>query len=186
MLTSQLTAQVADPAGGYFDTILGLPLHPLAVHIPVVVLPVAALGLIALVLIRPLRRRFALLTLVGLLIGTAGAFLAAESGEMLAARVGEPEVHAQWGSVLPFVAAGLAVLGGIWLLWARHAAGPRVPRAAPAVTPPTPMRRSQVTPCPCGPATRPTTAPRPRRRPAAATPRCSRRWASSPLWARWR
>ena len=26
------------------------------------------------------------------------------------------------------VAAGLAVLGGIWLLWARHAAGPRVPR----------------------------------------------------------
>ena len=122
MLTSQLTAQVADPAGGYFDTILGLPLHPLAVHIPVVVLPVAALGLIALVLIRPLRRRFALLTLVGLLIGTAGAFLAAESGEMLAARVGEPEVHAQWGSVLPFVAAGLAVLGGIWLLWARHAA----------------------------------------------------------------
>ena len=138
MLTSQLTAQAAEPTGGYFDTILGLPLHPLAVHIPVVVLPVTALGLIALVLIRPLRRRFALLTLVGLLIGTAGAFLAAESGEMLAARVGEPEVHAQWGSVLPFVAAGLAVLGGIWLLWARHAAGPRVPRAErrPRRTPP--------------------------------------------------
>lgn len=128
MLTSQLTSQ-AEPLGGVLDTILGLPVHPLAVHIPVVFLPVAALGLLALILIRPLRRRFALLTLAGLAVGTGGAFLAAESGEMLAARVGEPETHAQWGGVLPFVAAGLLVLGGIWLIWARQAAGPRVPRA---------------------------------------------------------
>ena len=123
-----LAAQVTT-SDSFFDTILGLPVHPLAVHIPVVVLPVAALGLVTLVLIRPLRRRFALLTLAGLVVGAGGAFLAKGSGARLAARVGEPETHAYWGGILPFVAAALLVLGGVWLLWARQAAGPKVARA---------------------------------------------------------
>ena len=42
-----------------FDSFLGLPLHPLVVHGAVVLLPLAALGVIALVLRSAWRERFA-------------------------------------------------------------------------------------------------------------------------------
>jgi uncharacterized membrane protein len=65
------------------DQITGLPAHPLLVHIPVAMLPLAALGVVVM-LARTAwyeRYRWAVLVVAG--IGTLGAILAASSGESL-------------------------------------------------------------------------------------------------------
>jgi uncharacterized membrane protein len=111
-----MSASLLVPADGRFDTIAGLPLHPLVVHIAVVLLPLAALGLIVLVLVPRWRATYGWLTLAGLAVGTAGAFVAKESGEALAARVGLPQRHAELGDVLPLVAGLLFVVAVVWFV----------------------------------------------------------------------
>lgn len=68
------------------DTVFGIPTHALVVHAVVVLLPLAALGGLAVALVPALRRRYG--TLVGLLtlaaVGTVP--VATESGERLFAR----------------------------------------------------------------------------------------------------
>ena len=100
-MSSRVLALVAD--SGPFDTISGLPVHPLVVHGAVVLLPVAALAVIALVLVRRWRGTFGWLTLLGLTAGAGAAVAAEKSGEALAARVGMPfaanEAHVR--SALP-------------------------------------------------------------------------------------
>ena len=69
------------------NTFFGVPAHPLLVHIPAVLLPLAAVGVFAM-LIRPawhVRYRWAVLG-VGV-VGTFGAILAADAGESLAQRI---------------------------------------------------------------------------------------------------
>lgn len=108
-------------AAGPFDTIAGLPVHPLVVHFAVVLLPLAALALVVIVLVPRWRGTFGWLTLAGLAIGTGAAFVAKESGEALAARVGEPQQHAELGDILPLVAALLLLVAATWfLLWRRR------------------------------------------------------------------
>ena len=48
-----------------FDTIAGLPVHPLIIHLVVVLLPLSAISLILLVFIPSLRKNYSLITLVG-------------------------------------------------------------------------------------------------------------------------
>lgn len=102
------------PAEGVFDTITGLPVHPLVAHAGVVLLPLSALGLIALVAVSKWRDRFGILTLLGLAGGTVAAFVAAESGEALANRVGEPQDHASIGEVLPWLALFTTLVAVLW------------------------------------------------------------------------
>jgi len=68
------------------DTVFGLPTHALVVHAVVVLLPLAALGAVAVALVPALRRRYG--TLVGLLtVAAVGSVpVATESGERLFAR----------------------------------------------------------------------------------------------------
>lgn len=94
----------------------GLPLHPLVVHFAVVLVPVAALGLILLVLFRSLADRYGWLALLVLAVGTGAAFVAKQSGEDLAAQIGRPADHATWGTVLPFVSAALLAVALVWML----------------------------------------------------------------------
>jgi uncharacterized membrane protein len=94
----------------------GLPLHPLVVHFAVVLVPLSALFLILLVLFRAWADKYGWATLIVLALGTGAAFVARESGEDLAAQLGRPAEHAQWGTVLPFVSAALLVLALVWLL----------------------------------------------------------------------
>ncbi len=103
-----------------FDTVSGLPLHPLVVHFAVVLLPLSAAMLIALVLIPAWRQRFGWLTMAGLTVGAGAAFVAKESGEALAKRVGMPREHAEWGDRLPLVAVLLLVLAAVWFLGQRR------------------------------------------------------------------
>ena len=55
------------------DTVLGLPLHPLVVHAVVVLLPLVALGVMALAVVPRWRARLAL-PLLGLLVVGFGHF----------------------------------------------------------------------------------------------------------------
>ena len=104
------------PAGGPFDLITGLPVHPLVVHFAVVLLPLAALGLIVLVLVPKWRATFGWLVMAGLIIGTGASYVAKESGEALARRVGTPQQHASLGDVLPLVAGLLFIVALVWFL----------------------------------------------------------------------
>lgn len=97
-----------------FDTIAGLPVHPLVVHAVVILLPLSAIGLIACVLRPAWRERFGILVVLGALAGSVAAWVAEESGEQLAARVGKPAEHAEWGERLVPVAFGYAVVTLIW------------------------------------------------------------------------
>lgn len=115
---------------GIFDTVGGLPIHPLVVHFAVVLLPLAALALILLVMVRKWADRFGWVTLAALAVGTAAAFVARESGQSLAARVGEPQPHATWGAVLPWLALALLVLAALWLILRRNSEDARGPRPA--------------------------------------------------------
>jgi len=115
-------ALVAPSESSPFDSIGGLPLHPLVVHVAVVFLPVAALGLIALVLVPRWRSTFGWLVMAGLAVGTAGAIVSKQSGEALAQQVGTPARHAQLGDILPLLAIALSVLALVWFLLERRAA----------------------------------------------------------------
>lgn len=97
------------------DSILGLPAHPLLVHLPVVLLPLASLGLIALVLKPVWRPRFAV-ALFGLLaLGAFGAVGAVLTGDDLAAKVGLPAAHESLGKATTIASVALLVVGGGWL-----------------------------------------------------------------------
>lgn len=96
-----------------FD-VFGLPLHPLVVHAVVVLLPLSAIGLIACVAVGRWRRHFAGLSVMGLVVGAGSAFVAAASGNALAAQVGTPTAHQAIGQVLPWVATATLALSAVW------------------------------------------------------------------------
>src|SRR6266581_3580275 len=64
-------------------SVFGLPAHPLVVHIAVVLVPLAALSLIAVGWNERLRRRYYLPIAVVALAGAVGAFLAEQTGGSL-------------------------------------------------------------------------------------------------------
>ena len=101
-----------------FDTLGGLPLHPLAVHFAAVLIPLSALGLAFLVLVPRFRKTFMPLVLGFLAFAVVLAFVATESGEQLAIRVGYPGEHANLGDILFPAAAGLfAAALGWYVIW---------------------------------------------------------------------
>ena len=97
-------------ASNLFDTIDGLPIHPLAVHGAVVLLPLAAIALAMLIFVPKWRKAYLPLTVGALAVSTALAYVAKESGEALAERIGEPQTHADLGEILFPAAAGLTAL----------------------------------------------------------------------------
>ncbi len=100
-----------------FDTIGGLPVHPLAVHLAVVLVPLGALALIVLIFLPRHRKTYLPLTVGTLAVGAVGTYLAKESGEQLANRVGLPKEHAALGDVLFPASIGLLLLAvAFWLL----------------------------------------------------------------------
>ena len=80
----------------FFDTIAGIPVHPLVVHAVVVLAPLYALALIYFIAKNKFVRSQGLL-LIGSMLVAGFSFLANQSGETLASRVGLPESHALYG-----------------------------------------------------------------------------------------
>lgn len=98
-----------------FDTILGLPAHPLVVHGVVVLLPLMALVTLVVALRQSWRERLAwpVVVLNALVLGMT--FAAKQSGEAFVRQLRGVDVvdHAFWGDRLPFVATGLLVVSVI-------------------------------------------------------------------------
>ena len=97
-----------------FDTIAGLPLHPLIVHGAVVLLPLSALGLLGVIFLPRLRKAYAILAVAGTILGTGAVLASKESGEQLAARVGLPDSHADLAEVLTVMALLLSLAASVW------------------------------------------------------------------------
>jgi len=117
-----------------FDTIAGLPLHPLVVHATEVIVPAAALT-VALAALWPLFRRWARFLPLGLALASLVLVpISTDSGEALGERVGETsliETHQNLAEgLLPWVVALVLVAAVLlWWNWAeRTGTPPRAPR----------------------------------------------------------
>ena len=108
-----------------FDTINGLPLHPLVVHAVVVLLPLATLGVLALALRPAWRGPYGWLVVAAAAAAVVLIPVATESGEHLEQRVGDPGVHADLGGQLIYFAFPLLVVALALALL------PRSPRPQP-------------------------------------------------------
>ena len=106
------------------DHINGLPLHPLIVHIPVAMLPLAFLGVAVMMIRRAWYERYRWVVLVIGAIGTLGAILAAATGESLESDVRRTEgasalrsihEHAEAGDVARTVAILFFVALAAWV-----------------------------------------------------------------------
>ncbi|MFE9692617.1 DUF2231 domain-containing protein [Micromonospora sp. NPDC005806] len=107
------------------DTVNGLPVHPLVVHAVVVLLPLAALGVVALAVRPSWRGRFGVLVVLIAALATAAIPLATDSGENLERRVGDPGRHAELGDQLIWFALPLLV-AAVALVWLHRRAARRV------------------------------------------------------------
>jgi hypothetical protein len=116
---------------GVFDTIAGLPVHPLVVHAVVVLLPVSALAFIVIYLVPRWRRHYGWLTMGALAGGVASALVAKESGEMLAGRVGLPQLHSQLATTLVAASVATFVVAAVWF-WLQRRAARAEARSLPA------------------------------------------------------
>ena len=95
--------------------ILGLPLHPLVVHLVVVALPVGALATIAAVLSPAVRSRYGSLALATLSVGALASIAAMITGTILAETETRPEQHAGFGTWT--VIAALTTSAIAWAWW---------------------------------------------------------------------
>lgn len=93
-----------------FESVAGLPLHPLVVHVVVVLVPVAGLGAVAMAIWPGISRRVGSLFVIAAGLGAGGAFVAKASGEAFAEVRGTPATHAQLGDVMPWFALALFVV----------------------------------------------------------------------------
>jgi len=115
-----------------FDTIAGLPLHPLVVHATEVIVPTAAL-VVAIAAVCPQFRRWARFPPLGIaLVALFLVPISTQSGEALRARVRQSSlVHthvAMAEGLAPWV-FGLAVVAGVLLWWNWDDAKATPPRA---------------------------------------------------------
>lgn len=83
-----------------------LPTHPLVVHGVVVILPLLAVALILTAWKIRFFERFHLALVITTALASLGVVIAKSSGDSLAAAVGLPEFHAEWGNnLVPLVIA---------------------------------------------------------------------------------
>lgn len=118
-------------------TVAGLPLHPLVVHAAVVLVPLAALALIATGWRASLRARFGAPLAIAAVVGWLAAFVASQSGDALAEEIEDLsrkahdaiEGHEESGE-LAMITTLLFTLGAI-ALWAAQRYAGRLPTWAP-------------------------------------------------------
>ena len=105
--------------------VFGLPLHPLVVHAVVVLLPLAALGALAVVVSGKLRDRYGSLVAACGVAAAVAAIVAKLSGEALASSLGVGQLvatHQSFGQLVPYPAVALAIALPVALLLRRRGA----------------------------------------------------------------
>lgn len=98
---------------GFWADLDGLPAHPLIVHAVVVLLPLISLFILVTLFKAGLLKVGHMYLVAGLGLGTIGVIAAKSSGDSLAAAVGLPQFHAEWGNNL--VPLAIALLLGFIL-----------------------------------------------------------------------
>jgi uncharacterized membrane protein len=88
--------------------------HALVVHFTVVILPLAATALIALIYIPKIKSKYSFITVAGVVLGSAAVLVAKQSGEALSEHIGLPAEHADYGTYLTISAFLLMALSLIW------------------------------------------------------------------------
>jgi cytochrome b involved in lipid metabolism len=101
------------------DLITGLPVHPLVIHAVVVLVPLAAIGVLLVIFIPKFRVIYSPLVLIAVVLGTITAFVATQSGEALSERVGLPNSHATQGERLSYAVLVFAILFTLWFVLER-------------------------------------------------------------------
>ncbi len=102
------------------ETIDGLPLHPLVVHVVVVLVPLSALGAV-LVAARPRwARPYGPLVAFGAVVAAVSALVAQQAGNSLQVQVNKAgelaeaiETHGRWGLYVVNLGLGFAVLSSV-------------------------------------------------------------------------
>jgi len=108
-----------------FDTINGVPLHPLVVHGVVVLLPLAALGTIAIALRPAWRRTYGPLVVATTAVATALVFVAIQAGQEFEKGLEiDLDRHQDLGEKLIWFALGLLVLVTALVVLDRRPAAP--------------------------------------------------------------
>ena len=121
------------------DSLFNLPAHPLLVHIPVVCIPLAAVGAVAIAVRPGWRRAYGPIVVVLAAVGAVGAQLATMSGESLeeSRRIRDLGDHGEYGEMarnLALVLFGLVLALYVVDRWKRHRRLRRLPAwAAPAI-----------------------------------------------------
>ena len=98
-------------------TVGGLPLHPLVVHLVVVIVPLTFAGAFLMAVWPRFSRRFGPLIAIGAGLALVGAIVARQAGEQLAPITGVSADHLAWGSRAPWWigAFSIAVIA-FWLV----------------------------------------------------------------------
>ncbi|MDX2683077.1 MULTISPECIES: DUF2231 domain-containing protein [Streptomyces] len=125
-----------------FKEFMGLPLHPLAVHAAVVLIPLLALGAAGYAMLPRFRPQLGWVVWVLAVVTPLMAIVARESGESLQEVVTEKHYpssvlhkvaqHADYADTLQLLSLGLGITTILLLLQVRSKRGARMPRWAPA------------------------------------------------------
>jgi uncharacterized membrane protein len=97
----------------------GLPAHPLLVHVPIVLVPLAFLGALALAIRRPWVSRFGGLLLIVGFVAAAGTAIASQAGETLRDQVPETDTvrrHADLAETTKVLVALFFLLLLVWIV----------------------------------------------------------------------
>jgi len=110
-----------------FDTIFGLPVHALVMHVVVVLVPLAAAGVVAIAVVPRWRERFGVLVLAIATAGLAAVPVATRSGSKLEDRLGASGVvarqinhHQEWGQRVIWPTLAMWVLAVVLVLMDRR------------------------------------------------------------------
>jgi hypothetical protein len=121
-------------------TIAGLPAHPLLVHAAVVLIPLAALGSLAIAVRAAWRRSYAPLVAIGAVAASLAATGAKLAGDQLYAALSASgslgagiDQHGQWGQYTMFASWPYAVLALIAAVLARRSRVPAHARAGDTI-----------------------------------------------------
>jgi hypothetical protein len=112
-------------SGGLFGSVAGLPLHPLVIHISIVLIPLVAIGALVMSYLPSFSRRYGKLILIIAIVAQASLFLAKVTGEafeeILDKDMGN---HAALGEIAPFITLPMVAL--IYLRWRLDRSGATV------------------------------------------------------------
>ena len=100
-----------------FDSINGVPIHALIVHVAIVLIPLSAIGAILIAARPKALRLFGAATVIGAGVGAVASVISKTSGQNLSQRVGWPQEHVDYGNISPIAAvAFLLLLVVFWLI----------------------------------------------------------------------